>query len=179
MGWSSLGTGWGFIASVLGFTRAYRHDANAAIRIGTDTNRPPLDLLADEFLDIGQVGVGFEVTPVSAIAQASHRCVLSVPERGSSTQAYVSVGRMGFRDAFRSHGVVFRKHDRQNESRNRSENHPMRRFRFHLGTLVILVSAPWSRLCRLEGGERSLGQQTLHPALGIVLISILLAAHRT
>jgi hypothetical protein len=65
----------------LGFTRAYRHDANPAIRSGSDTNRPSLDLFADEFLDIRQVGVGFEVTPVSAIARASHRCVVSMPER--------------------------------------------------------------------------------------------------
>ena len=62
--------------SALGDTN--RHDTNAATRLGTYTNRPPLDLLPDDFLDIGQVGIGFEVTPVSVIPRMLHRSVLSM-----------------------------------------------------------------------------------------------------
>ena len=43
---------------------------DAAPRLGADTDRAVLDLLPDEFLDIGQVGVGFEVTPVSLVCSA-------------------------------------------------------------------------------------------------------------
>jgi hypothetical protein len=158
---------------------AYRHDANTAIRSGTDTNRPPLDLLADEFLDIRQVRVGFEVTPVSAIARASHRCVLSMPERGSSAQAYVSVGRMSLRDAIRSHRVVFRKHDRQNESRNLSEKHSMGRLRFHLGTLVILVLLLGVGFAALREASDLWESGLFTLAICVLLISILPAIHRT
>jgi hypothetical protein len=179
MGWSSLGTELGPIASVLGFRMGYRHDANTAIRSGADTDRAALDLLPDKFLDLGEVGLGFEVTPVSAIARASHRCVVSMPERGSSTQAYVSVGRMDSRDAFRSHGVVFRKHDRQNESRNLSENHAMRRFRFHLGTLVILVLLLGVGFAGLKESSDLWDSAILSITIGVLLISILLAIYRT
>ena len=46
-------------------------------RLGQDTDRPVLDLLPDKFLDLGQVGLGFEVTPVSLAGWMLHRFVLS------------------------------------------------------------------------------------------------------
>jgi hypothetical protein len=55
-----------------------RQDADSAPRIGTDTYRAALDLLPDEFLDFGSVGVGFEVTPVGIICRLSHGFVPSM-----------------------------------------------------------------------------------------------------
>ncbi len=79
----------------LGFRRSNRHDANTAIRIGANTNRPLLDLLPDPFLDLRQVGVAFELTPVSIISRASHRSVQSLTEEGASTETYVLMGSIG------------------------------------------------------------------------------------
>src|SRR4051812_17776418 len=88
------------------------------MRIGTDTNRPIQDLFPNEFLDFGQVGVGFEVTPVSIVSQASHRSVRSITGKGGSTETYVSMGSMGLAASFEEQAVDFRKHDRQNEIRH-------------------------------------------------------------
>jgi len=94
-----------------GFWLSNRHDVNTAIRIGTDTNRPLLDLLPDEFLDFQQVGVGFEVTPESIVSRASHRSVQSMTGKGASTETYVSMGSIGLGASFEKQKVVFRKHD--------------------------------------------------------------------
>ena len=130
MGWAGV-----LLPQFLGFRLSNRHDANTAIRIGTDTNRPLLDLLPDEFLDFRQVGVGFEVTPVSIISRASHRSVQSMTGKGASTQTYVSMGSIGLGAPFEKQGVVFRKHGRQNEIRHLLGDHAVTRFRFHIGPI--------------------------------------------
>ena len=163
---------------VLGSRPSNGLDANTAIRIGTDTDRPLLDLLPDEFLDFRQVGLGFEFTPVSIISRACHRSVLSMTETGSSTQVYVPVGRMDLRVALKSDGVVFRKHDRQNDSRNFSENHLMRGFRFHIGTLVIVVLALGVGFAALRESNDIWDSGMFSLTLGILLTSVLLALHR-
>jgi len=60
---------------------AFRHtnkqDANSTASLGSNTNRPILDLFPDEFLDIGQVGGGFEVTPAALVCSVTHQFVLS------------------------------------------------------------------------------------------------------
>jgi hypothetical protein len=134
LGWDGV-----LLPRFLGFRLLNGHNANTAIRIGTDTNRPLLDLLPDEFLDFRQVGVGFEVTPVSIISRASHRSVQSMTGKGASTKTYVSMGSIGVGASFEKQGVVFWKHGRQNEIRHPFGDYAMRRFRFHISTLVILV----------------------------------------
>ncbi len=106
MGWAGV-----LLPRFLGFRLSNRHYANTAIRIGTDTNRTLLDLLPDEFLDFRQVGVGFEVTPVSIISRASHRSVQSMTGKGASTETYVSMGSIGLGASFEKQGVVFWKPD--------------------------------------------------------------------
>lgn len=59
------------------FRDANRHDANSALPPWPDTNRPPPDLMPDEFLDIRQVGVRFEFTPAGVVCWMNHRSVLS------------------------------------------------------------------------------------------------------
>jgi hypothetical protein len=55
-------------SSALG--HADRQDENPAARLGPDTDRPAEDLLPDECLHLGQMGVGFQFTPV---VQVCHR----------------------------------------------------------------------------------------------------------
>ena len=70
-GWACLVLRWGgqgfHFNRFFPFRHTKRHDANSAPRLGSDTNRPALDLLPDEFLDFGQVGVRFEFTPAGFV----------------------------------------------------------------------------------------------------------------
>jgi len=59
------------------FRDTNRQDANSTARLGSNTNRPVQDLLPDELLDFGQVGVRFEFPPASAVCWVSHRSVPS------------------------------------------------------------------------------------------------------
>jgi len=59
------------------FRDTNRHDLNSTSPLGTDTYGPVQDLLPDEFLDFGQVGVGFEFTPAGVVCSVNHRSVLS------------------------------------------------------------------------------------------------------
>jgi hypothetical protein len=59
------------------FSHTNRHDANSAPWLGNDTDGPAQYLLPDEFLDIRQVGVGFEFTPSGFDFWVNHRFVLS------------------------------------------------------------------------------------------------------
>ena len=59
------------------FRDTNRQDANSTARLGSNTNHPALDLLPDEFLDIGQVGGRFEVTPAGFVCSVTHQFVLS------------------------------------------------------------------------------------------------------
>ena len=63
---------------LIAFRDTNRKDADSAPRIGTDTYRAALDLLPDEFLDFGSVGVSFEVAPVGIICRLSHGFVPSM-----------------------------------------------------------------------------------------------------
>jgi len=81
LGWARLVLGWagrGFhFDRFFAFRHTDRHDADSAPRFGSDTYRPPLDLLPDEFLDIGQVSVRFEFPPAGFVCWVNHRFVLS------------------------------------------------------------------------------------------------------
>ena len=81
LGWTRLflrWVGWYFHFSRLCALRHINgHDANSRLPLGTDTDRTALDLLPNKFLDLGSVGVGFEVTPVSIICRLSHGFVPS------------------------------------------------------------------------------------------------------
>jgi hypothetical protein len=59
------------------FRNTNRHDANSTFPLRTHANRPVQDLFPDKFLDSGQVGFGFEVTPVSLVWRMFHRFVPS------------------------------------------------------------------------------------------------------
>ena len=154
-------------------------DANTAIRIGTDPNRPLLDLLADEFLDLGHVGVGFEVPPEGIISQASHRSIQSSTEKGASTEIYVSAVAIGPKASPANLGVVFRKHDRQFQRRDALENQPMSRFRFHIGTLVLVVLLLGIGLAALRESDETWDSGLFSLTLVFLSISILLGLHRT
>ncbi len=80
-GWARLVLRWGgggfHFNRFFAFRHTHRHDANSAPQLGSDSYCPALDLLPDEFLDIGQVGVGFEFTPAGFVFWVDHRSVLS------------------------------------------------------------------------------------------------------
>jgi hypothetical protein len=71
-------TGLGSIASASAFGWAKRHDPNAAIGVGSDAERSLPDLLTDDLLDFGQVGLGFEVSPIDVVTRVCHRSVSSM-----------------------------------------------------------------------------------------------------
>jgi hypothetical protein len=107
---------------LLSFSRSISENTNTAITIGADTKRPLLDLSPDQFLDLRQVGVGFKVTLVSIVSRASHRFFQLTTGKRASTEAYASIGSIGFEASFEKRGVGFRKLARQNESRRTDEN---------------------------------------------------------
>jgi len=80
-GWACLVLRWGW--RWFHFNRFFalrdnnRQDTYSAVPLGSDTNRPSLDLLPDEFLDFGQVSFGFEITPAGFVSWVNHRFVLS------------------------------------------------------------------------------------------------------
>src|SRR5271166_2269079 len=80
-GWARLVLRWGgweiHFHRFFPFRHANRHDANSAPRLGSDSYCPALDLLSDEFLDIGQVSVRFEFPPAGFVYWVNHRFVLS------------------------------------------------------------------------------------------------------
>ena len=80
-GWARLFLRWGgrgfHFDRFFAFRHTDRHDANSASWLGTDTDRPAQNLLPDEFLDIRQVGVGFEFTPAGLVCSVNHRFVPS------------------------------------------------------------------------------------------------------
>ncbi len=80
-GWARLVLRWGgweiHFHRFFPFRHANRHDANSAPRLGSDSYCPALDLLSDEFLDIGQVSVRFEFPPAGFVYWVNHRLVLS------------------------------------------------------------------------------------------------------
>jgi len=53
------------------------YDAYSTSLFGSDSYRPAEDFLPDEFLHIGQVGVGFEFTPAGFVCWVNHRYVPS------------------------------------------------------------------------------------------------------
>ena len=154
-------------------------DANTAIRIGTDPNRALLDLLADEFLDLGHVGVRFEVPPEGIISQASHRSIHSSTEKGASTEIYVSAVSIGPKASPKKPGVFFRKHDRQYQRRHALENQAMRPVRFHIGTLVLVVLLLGIGLAALRQSDEPWDSGLFSITLIFLSTSILLALHRT
>ena len=178
---SILGMGWAgvHLPGSLNIRLSNWDDANTAIRIGTDPNRPLLDLLADEFLDLGHVGVGFEVPPEGIISQASHRSIQSSTEKGASTEIYVSAVAIGPKASPANLGVVFRKHDRQYQRRHALENQAMRRFRFHIGTLVLVVLLLGIGLAALRESDETWDSGLFSITLIFLSISILLGLHRT
>jgi len=80
-GWARLVLRWGgqgfHFNRFFAFRHTKRQDADSAPRLGSDTNRPPLNLLPDEFLNFGQVGVRFEFTPAGFVCRVNHRFDLS------------------------------------------------------------------------------------------------------
>ncbi len=59
------------------FRDTNQQDANSAAWLGSNSYRSSLDFLPDEFLDIGQVSLGFEFTPAGFVCRVNHRFVLS------------------------------------------------------------------------------------------------------
>src|SRR5271165_6047577 len=81
--------------------------------------------------------------------------------------------------SFEKQKVVFRKHDRQNEISHLLGDHAMRRFRFHLGTLVILILVLGIGFAALRESNETWDSGIFSITLGLLLISVLLAIHRT
>ena len=79
LGWARLFMRWD--GQGLNFDRFFllrdtnRQDADSAAPLGSDTNCPSLDLLSDEFLDIGHVGVRFEFPPAGFVCWVNHENV--------------------------------------------------------------------------------------------------------
>lgn len=80
-GWAHLVLRWGgrgfHFNRFFAFRDTKRQDADSTAPLGSDTNRPSLDFLSDDFLDFGQVSFGFEVTPAGFLCGVSHQIVLS------------------------------------------------------------------------------------------------------
>jgi hypothetical protein len=99
--------------------------------------------------------------------------------KGASTETYVSQGSRGLGASFEKQKEVFRKHDRQNEIRHLFGDYAMRRFRFHISTLVILVLLLGVGFAALRESNETWDGSIFSITLGIFLISILLAIHRS
>ena len=69
------------------------------------------DFPADEFLNLGQFGVRFKVTPVGYISRPSHHSVRSIQENGMSTQPYDSKAGVGLHVAWSQREVAWRKRE--------------------------------------------------------------------
>ncbi len=79
-GWARLLLRWGgrgFSNQFFLFWDSNRQDVDSTAPFGSDTNRSSLDFLSDEFLDFGQVSLGFEFTPAGFVFWVNHRSVLS------------------------------------------------------------------------------------------------------
>jgi hypothetical protein len=75
--------------------------------------------------------------------------------------------------------VSLRKHDGPDERRNLSESDAMRRFRFHLGTLVLVVLVIGTGLAALHESNEIWDSVVFTLVLTVLLVSVLLAVHRT
>jgi hypothetical protein len=62
-----------------------RDDPNAAVRVGPDPDPPRANLSPDQFLNLGPVAPGFEVTPPDHFHLGLHRLVLSTDSQGTAS----------------------------------------------------------------------------------------------